>query len=314
MLYGRLGILYYESNQLDMSHQYHERGLVLNEQLALEFYLPIARGLSAPTLYALGETEKALAVLREAIQSTRGESMVDPTWFVAWEVHIRLKQGDLAFALRWAEDAGLSPDDEPQYLLLESHLVYARVLLADGRLSDGRRWLARLERFFKERGLFRPLISVMVLQSIVADESGDRCLAVDRLSRAVGVAAPEDYLRAFLDEDERIQALLADVRHVAPRFVDKIRFVDNILIQVSEPGRRRGAHAQPLLEPLSDREMQVLGLIDAGLSNRDIAETLVIATGTVKRHINNIYGKLGVHSRTQAVNKARELRLLEGED
>jgi LuxR family maltose regulon positive regulatory protein len=184
------------------------------------------------------------------------------------------------------------------------YFVYARLLLAQGRVADARRWLARLEGFVRERGMYRWLITVHILQALTADRSGDRASAVEILSRAVEIAAPERFCRAFLDEDRRVIALLPDVREVAPAFVAQL--LDHAGALESDV-----VSPQPLIEPLSSRELEVLRLIAAGLANREIADELVIATGTVKRHINHIYGKLGVGSRTQAIAKARELRLLE---
>jgi LuxR family maltose regulon positive regulatory protein len=198
----------------------------------------------------------------------------------------------------------MSLEEEPEYMRVDSYLVFARLLLAQARLSDARRWLSRLESFARERGLARPLITIHVLQALAADRSGDQATALERLSRALEVAAPEGYYRAFLDEDARILALLPDVRRVAPSFVDQL------LAHGEVPSPREETPPRPLIEPLSERELEVLRLIASGLSNREIAEELVIATGTVKRHINHIYGKLGVHSRTQAVAEAKELGLL----
>jgi LuxR family maltose regulon positive regulatory protein len=183
------------------------------------------------------------------------------------------------------------------------YIVYARLLLVQGRLADARRWLARLEGFLIERGIYRWLITVHILQALTADRSGDRPSAVELLARAIEIAAPEGYSRAFLNEDRRLFALLPDVRDVAPAFVGQLLTYDDAPVETP-------AAVQPLVEPLSDRELEVLRLIAAGLANREIADELVIAVGTVKRHINHIYGKLGVGSRTQAIAKARELRLL----
>ncbi len=130
-------------------------------------------------------------------------------------------------------------------------------------------------------------------------------MARQLLVQALEIAAPEDYFRAFLDEDARIIALLPGVQHVAPPFVGRLLEYAG----VSRP--RRDSVSQPLIEPLSARELEVLDLIADGLSNREIAERLFIVVGTVKRHIHNIYGKLDVHSRTQAIAKATTLRLLE---
>ena len=162
--------------------------------------------------------------------------------------------------------------------------------------------MARLEAFAREHRLDRWLITVNILQAQVLDRLGDRPSALDMLSRAVRGAAKEGYVRAFLVEDVRVRALLPAVRDVHPPFVDRLLEAVPDSSPVSLP--------QPLLELLTDRELQVLRLISLGHSNAEIAESLVIAPGTVKRHTNNIYGKLQVHRRTEAVAHARELGLL----
>ena len=303
-LFTWMGVLAYEANQLTLAREYHEKAIALGEQLGFEYDPTSSRGLAVPTLYAQGEVDAALEASREAYQGALQIGYVEPDWFLALEADMRLRQGDLPFALRWAEEAGLSPDGEPEALGVESYLVYDRLLLAQGRLADARRWLSRLERFTEENGLYRWLIAVRIQQALAAERSGDRSAARGYLVQAVEAAAPEDYLRAFLDEDAQVLALLRDVRHAAPAFVDRL------LNYAREADLAQEAALQPLVEPLSEREMEVLRLIAAGLSNREIAERLFITVGTVKRHINNIYGKLGVHSRTQAIAEARGLGII----
>ena len=303
MIFTWLGNLAYEADQLELARRYHEEGVKLSGQLGVDYDITFSRGLSASTLYAQGETDAALESLQQARQVAAKTGYTDSEWFLALEAEFRLKQGDLPFALRWAKKAGLSPDVTPELMGIEQQLTYCRLLLAQGQLSDVRRLLARLERFAEDYGLVRRLIAVHILQALTADQSGDRTLARQILSRAVEIAAPGGYVRAFLDEGPHIIALLPDVRPSAPAFVDEL------LEHAGAPGLHLMA-AQPLIEPLSERELEVLRLIASGLTNREIAQELFIAVGTVKRHINNIYGKLGVHSRTQAVAKARELQLL----
>jgi LuxR family maltose regulon positive regulatory protein len=299
-------MLHYEANELELARACHDRGMALSEQVASEYNLAFFQGLGAPIFYAQGETERALAAVQQGYQTAMQTGLVDAEWFLTREAGIRLQEGDLDYARHWAERAGLSVEDEPEYLSVEQHLLYARLLLALSRHSEARRWLARLERFTREHSLFRWLLSVYLLQALAADELGNRELARDRVARALEIAAPHDYVRAVLDESPRLLAYLPKARSVAPEFVDRLAEITEAqagLVPAEEEIER-------LVEPLSERELEVLRLIAAGLSNREIAAELVIAVGTVKRHINHIYGKLGVHSRTQALVRARELSLL----
>jgi LuxR family maltose regulon positive regulatory protein len=317
LLSSRLGMLHYEANQLEEASRHLEHGLALGKQLGLDVALLFTYAYAAPARHARGETGAALEHLQTAYQLASHIDVTDVGWILALEANIRLQQGDLSGVARWAETAGLSPDDAPHYLRGEQHLMYCRILLAQGRLSDARRLLARLERFVAERGLVRWQIAVYILQALAAEWAGDRALAHERLAEALRLAAPEHYVRAFLDEDVRLIALLPAVRHIDPAFVETLL---SAVSRTEATGLRTESHIAPhsalspqsssLVEPLSEREREVLRLIAAGLSNPEIAQELVISVGTVKRHINHIYGKLGARSRTQAIVKARALRLL----
>jgi LuxR family maltose regulon positive regulatory protein len=305
LILSRLGLLYYESNQLEQSREFHEKCLELGKILAPGDYLAFAEGSQAPTLFAQGDISAALEALRHAYHLAGQSGYINADTFLAMEADFQLKQGNLEAASRWAEEAGLSPDDIPQYMHIEQHVVYARLLLAQQRLPEARRWLTRLEQFCRERELYRWLISVHILQALVAERIGEHAVARTYLSEALRRAAPENYIRAFLDEDRQVIGLLPEVRDAAPAFVEEL------LRAARQPRPSQSTAGQPLFEPLSERELEVLSLVADGLSNAEIAHKLFIAVGTVKRHINNIYGKLEVTSRTQAVAKARQLKLLQ---
>ncbi len=305
LLMSFLGTLHYEAHQLDQAHYYLDQGLAHSQKLALPSILLVAQGFRAQTLYALGDIDSALEALQVACHLAAQTELTDVDWILAQEADIRLKEGDLRFALRWAEMAGLTPDDTPQYLKIDTYRVFSRLLLAQGRLKESRHLLANQETFAKERGLYRWLLTVHILQALLEEREGNHNEACDLLSRAVEIAAPEGYLQAFLDEDAMVIHLLPEIRHVAPQFVDQV------ISYARGPMTTRYSLRQPLVEPLSERELEVLNLIAAGYSNAEIAEQLVITLGTVKRHINNMYSKLDVQSRTQAIAKARQLRLLQ---
>ncbi|HEX3052280.1 MAG TPA: LuxR C-terminal-related transcriptional regulator [Aggregatilineaceae bacterium] len=293
-LLSRLGMLYYEANMLEEARQYAEQGITLSEHFGFSGVLSFSQGVAALVRHAQGETSAALELLRQARQFDL--PLGDLSWLDAEEVNIRLSQGDLPYAVNWA--AGISLDDEIHYLKVETQLTLARVLLAQGRLSEAAHWLSRLEQFTWERSLLRWLITVHILQALTAERLGQEN---EYLALAVESAAPQDYYRAFLDEDPLVLALLPRVRRAAPLFVDQ-------LLHFADPGSPRPV--QPLVDPLSDRELDVLRLLAVGLSNQEIAQELVITTGTVKRHVHSILGKLDVNSRSQAAAKARQLGLL----
>jgi LuxR family maltose regulon positive regulatory protein len=152
------------------------------------------------------------------------------------------------------------------------------------------------------------VIELLALKALALQTQGQPTQAMTTLEHALALAEPEGYLRIFVDEGKPMELLLQRLKAEDGRIKD---YVDKLLSAFGE----RILHPsslirQPLFEPLSERELEVLRLIADGLSNAEIAQRLVIAQGTVKRHINNIYGKLGVQSRTQAVARSRELGLL----
>ncbi|MBI3979405.1 MAG: AAA family ATPase [Chloroflexi bacterium] len=304
LVLGRLAALCYEANELEVARGHVERGMALSRHLPPHGPQMVCLGVSASILHARGDSAAALEALRQARQLAIQQTLGDATWLEATEVTIRLQQGDLAFAVRWADAGALSLDDTPHYLRIEQHAAYARLLIAQERTEDARRWLVRLERFAEERELSRWLITLRILLALAAQQSGDLPTARGYLARTLEMAAPEGYVRAFLDEDSQVVGLLPAVRRAAPALVARLLRSAGVIPV------RQGPGPEPLIEPLSEREREVLGLIAAGLSNGEIADRLVITTGTVKRHIHHIFGKLGVSSRTQAIVRASALRLL----
>ena len=153
-------------------------------------------------------------------------------------------------------------------------------------------------------------LEMLMLRALALDAQGNRTQALASLERALLLAAPEDYIRLFIDEGEAMVALLrqAYTRSIASGYVA-------ILLEAcGEQGAvvrlPRTEHPGSLVEPLTERERHVLRLLVAGLSNSAMARELVVTVGTVKSHVNHIYGKLGVNSRTQAIARAHTLHLL----
>jgi LuxR family maltose regulon positive regulatory protein len=160
---------------------------------------------------------------------------------------------------------------------------------------------------------------MLMLQSLALQAQGDTAQALTTLTGALTLAEAEGYIRLFVDEGARIAALLYTVLEAQRRdrvvtsYNLSIEYISKLLsaFGLGKTGKSKVHHPKPeILEPLSARELEVLRLIAAGLSNKAIAKELVVSAGTIKTHINNIYGKLNVRSRTQAVARARELKIV----
>ena len=187
----------------------------------------------------------------------------------------------------------------------------ARVLLSQGNPSAALALLEPLRQQMEEKGWQDERLKVIVLQTIALHAHGEKDKAVQLLSDALALAEPGGFIRIFVDEGLPMAHLLSEAaaRGMMPDYVVK-------LLAVFEAEERKSedkldlSPAQPLIEPLSQRELKILQLIAQGLSNREIGERLFLALDTVKGHNRKIFDKLQVQSRTEAIARARELGLL----
>jgi len=195
------------------------------------------------------------------------------------------------------------------------YLTLVRLLLTEGRVDEAQRLLTRLQSAVESTGRQGSLIEVLVLQAVALDMRADTEAALAALEQALGLARPEGYMRMFLDEGKPIETLLK-TGMTKWENVDLLAYTRQLLAAFYQEQAERPvpptktSQGDALTEALSERELEVLHLIAAGYSNQEIADKLVISVRTVKKHVENIHGKLGVRSRTQAAVRARELHLL----
>jgi LuxR family maltose regulon positive regulatory protein len=226
---------------------------------------------------------------------------------------VLIAQGRWGDTLGWARDRGVSVDDDLSYLREFEHVTLARALLArcrseraESSLDGALGLLGRLLHAAEVGGRTGSVIEILVLQALGQQIRGDVPAALVPLGQALTLAEPEGYVRVFLDEGLPISALLA----AAEKGGDATDYVRRLLAAVrnSEPARSSGAES--LIQPLSDRELDVLRLLATDLGGPDIARQLVVSLNTVRTHTKNIYAKLGVNNRRAAVRRAEELHLL----
>jgi LuxR family maltose regulon positive regulatory protein len=281
---------------------------------------------------AQGDEIGARATLAELIEVARQR-----TFWLGLVTHphvaraqLSLRQGDLALAAEWATRISPQPDDGLAYTHLPAYLTLAHVWIAQGRdepagpfLVDALELLDQLQVIAKANGRMGDMIEILILRALALQLQGDLLATLSVLASALTLAEPQGYVRTFVDKGPPMAALLA--QSVERRVQnDPIRAYTERLLSAfpGTAGRAQRTESQvpagsvlspqssTLVESLSERELDVLRLIADGHSNQAIADRLVVAVSTVKKHINNIYGKLDVQSRTQALARARELNLL----
>jgi LuxR family transcriptional regulator, maltose regulon positive regulatory protein len=314
----------YQRGELDAALRHATDGIGLCRQLA--YGLPLAIGLVtlARIRQAQGDQAGGLEAIREAERvqpSPEVTSLLNPVPAVA--ARLLLAHGRIADAVHWAAERGLDVSDEPSYPRERDHLVLARVLLAQQAPKRALGLLARLHALAAAQGRTGSLIEIQALQVVALHAAGDQAAALGTLAEALTLGAPEGWLRVFVDEGPPLAALVRQLlvsrRQEQPALAEAVpreylaRLADAFEqagLPIRPPTSRGGVVVAGLVEPLTARELEVLGLLAAGASNRAIAEQLVVSLETVKKHLSHLFDKLGAANRTQAVARARQLGLL----
>jgi LuxR family transcriptional regulator, maltose regulon positive regulatory protein len=308
--YIRMAEILYEWNELAPARDYLTRGLKRAE-LGGDVRALIAGYLLAARLQlAAGDEGEAAAFL----EKTR--PLVEQSAFAEWRSHFErcqlelwLAQDMLRTAVNWVDELMDEPAIQERPGSEVAQLGMARVLVVKGDLPSVERAQALLSRLVETAGAegrTGVLVEALAQRGLALWRRGDSPGAMGSLERALRLAEPEGYVRLFVDGGLPMARLIQEARSrdVMPTYVERLLTAFGSSVPaVSE--------APALPEPLTAREEEVLELLAAGLSNREIGEELVISPETVKKHTSNIYGKLGVRSRTEAVARAREVDLLD---
>jgi LuxR family maltose regulon positive regulatory protein len=266
---------------------------------------------------AEGDLDGARDLLTEAIRVYVGDFSPDVRPVSAQRARVLARQGDLAAAREWVEERGLSASDELNYLREYEHLTLARILLAehavgysDTALADSTGLLERLRSATDEGGRTGTGIEVLTLLALAREAAGDRDTALSALNLAIDLAEPEGFVRVFLDEGEPMAALLRLLSQRRPDSTYLRRLVDGRRVRAVAGGGRPKTVDGGLVDPLSERELDVLRMLASELDGPSIARELVVSLNTVRTHTKHIYAKLGVNSRRSAVAQARRRGLL----
>jgi LuxR family transcriptional regulator, maltose regulon positive regulatory protein len=311
-MYVGMSEVHRERDDLPAATQQLQRSQELGEHIGLPQNRYRWRVAMARIRQAEGDLGGALDLLNEAERRYMGDFFPNVRPVPALRARVQIAQGGWGEALGWARERGLSVADDLSYLREFEHITLARVLLAqyateraERSMQEATRLLERLLRAADEGARTGSVIEILVLQALAHQTLGVIPAALAALERAMMLAEPEGYVRIFADEGPPMTSLLraAAKQEIRPNYVRR-------LLAALSGAEHGGSMEQALIEPLSERELDVLRLLGSELDGPAIARELVVSLNTMRTHTKNIYAKLAVTSRRAAVRRAAELGLL----
>jgi LuxR family maltose regulon positive regulatory protein len=309
-----LGIVHYQRNEMQSAEEKLLEAVNQSHATGPMNFFRSSFAL-ALTYHARGETGKARnigdAVLAHVIE-TNNRDMLQVAQ--AFEAELALRQGRLSEAFRWARKFQAKPF-KPPYGFFLPQLTLIRTLLVQGTTDSLRQaadLLEQLHNFMVSIHNRRFQIEVLAYKALLYDSQEDEHAALKALAEAVTLAEPGGFLRLFVDMGPRMAELLKQLalQNIAVDYIGRIMAAFKEDVHRRMQGNPDHTTAQPLIDLLTNRELQILNLLAKRLQNKEIAAELSISPQTVKKHLNNIFGKLNVSSRLEAVDKAKALGIL----
>lgn len=311
-IYYWMGFIQVEQNHLDQAEKNALRSINILEKWERLSQLNIAYGLLAAVLRLKGRHEDAFLAIEKAIQTAQNYPH-QRMQMEAFKADTELSVGEIKFAEEWIAKRGLSKEDEICWEEWYPYQVLARLLMVKERWDDALVVLEKLCSLMERVGANRCLLYTLVLKAGVHEALNEREQALAILDRSLRMAEPEGHLQPFLENGRSVKDLL---QLMLPKDGPGI-FSQELLkyhVQETTPQGNQPTIASarsPLLpEPLSERELEVLRFLNTHLSSTEIAQELHVSANTVRFHIKNIYSKLNVNRRADAVHQAKKLGIL----
>lgn len=307
-IYVLFSRVYYQWNQLDEALVLVEKGVALSRTWNVPELLALTLIDYGVVLWAKGELEEAQEVFRESVQLMENFSPWGQKYAEAYLAKFSIYLDNFTAGENWANTNDLDLGGPYQYQREKEYLTHIHFLISQQRYDEATVLTERMMNLCKDSGNRLTEMECALLLAKISCLQHNLDKSVSIITDVLDFAEPQGYIRLFVDCGSEMARILylALEKQISPVFVGKVLAAFD-QVQHSLPGTA----AQSLIDPLTDRELDVLELIAEGLSRQEIADELIVSLNTVKTHARNVYQKLGVNSQTQAVSKARRLGLLE---
>lgn len=323
-IYIDLARLLYEFNHLEKAGEYLEKGMNLCQRFGDGRAEKIGFSIQAQWQIANRQYEQAAKSIKQSEQADPSPGTpFDMRGGEYQNIYLWLKRKEFTRLATWLDESENDIDRIAHVKAKMLYTVHARVMIALGCEYQDDKYLIRASKLIdkllnlaEQFGWGKKLIEILVLQALNLQALGETERALQVLDRAVYQAEPEGYVRTFVDEGAPMLRLLSQLKTDDIRIKKYIQTLQNAILEEEPiPSESQGevVEMQGLVDPLSKREIEILMLIAAGLTNQEIGSKLFLALNTVKTHIRNIYSKLGVHNRVSAISIARDLKLIPDE-
>ena len=313
-IYTSLSIILLNWNDLEAALQYAKESVKLAERWEQVDLLHHSYTCLANVLIETGDVDGAFEIVQKAKLLA---SRVSP-WFSRiselQEVRLNIAKGNLEPALLWMQAHQYNLDLESDNPNLFLGNMVASIYAEQRKYPEALQLLDKIESQIDKPGAVQGAITALILRTLILQELGKSQAALSALERALRLAEPEGFVRVFIRKGAQMTGLLrkAAARGLQPTFVSKLLSaleVDTRALKLPAQPEQPSLVSSRLVEPLSEREMEVLHLLVSSLSIPEIAGRLIVSPNTVRSHVKSIYGKLDVHNRMEAIERARELRL-----
>ncbi len=311
----RLSEVFFEQNQIETAHRYATSALELARETSDRRVMITSLVMLARIHQVLEKPDQADAFMKQAVQHSQDSNIKSMmNWVESWQACLWLAQNKLAEATHWANVKSMAADDQFDGQMVFEYLTLARLLITQQQNDQAQSLLDRLIELAQTLEQCQYVVEALILQAVILNAQNELNLSISVIEKAMLFAEPEGYLQCFINDSEAMVPLLS---HFVSCYQQQstyqphiLAYTEQVLSLLPVASSEESIDVAPSLELLTKRELEVLQLIAEGLSNRKIAEKLVVAESTLKTHAKNIYGKLGVNSRVQALAKAKELNIL----